>query len=120
MGERDRLEAEKPSSEGAITALVGAMRPMDQATAALLHEASHAMRTPLTSIVGFAEILVGGDAGALNAEQERMLEIIARRASELLAMVDSLNPDVPDAQAGRTGAEPDHRRGRNGDHGFLD
>lgn len=120
MGEQDRLEAEKPSSEGAgaITALVDAMRPMDQATAALFHEASHAMRTPLASIVGFAEVLTEGGAGVLNADQERMLGIIARSASELLYLVDAFDPGVPEARAARADAEPDRRRGRPGDRGF--
>ena len=119
MGEQDRLEAGRPSGEGAgaITALVDAMRPMDQATAALLHEASHAMRTPLASVVGFAEVLAEGGAGALNADQERMLGIISRSASELLHMVDSFDPGVPEAHAAQVDAEPDHRRERRGDHG---
>lgn len=97
MGEQDRLEAGMPSSggAGAITALVDAMRPMDETTAALFHAASHAMRTPLTSIVGFAEMLAEGSAGPLTADQERLLGIITGSASDLLHMVDSFDPGVP-------------------------
>lgn len=111
MGEQDRLEAGKPSAEGAaaITALVDGIRPINQATAALLHQASHAMRTPLTSIVGFAEVLAEGGAGDVNADQERMLGIIARNASDLLRMVDSFDPGFPSAHAAQASAEPDHR-----------
>ena len=103
MGEQERLGAGTPRSDGAgaITALVDAMRPMDEARAALLHGASHAMRSPLTSIVGFAEILAEGGAGAVNADQERMLRTITRSASDLLIMVDSLDPGVPGGSQGR-------------------
>ena len=108
MGEQDRLEAGTPSSRGAgaITALVDAIQPMDESTAASLHEASHAMRTPLTSIIGFVEMLAEGGAGPLTVDQERLLGIIAGSASDLLRMVDAFDPDVPGPPAGQATAEP--------------
>ncbi|MFL6111213.1 MAG: histidine kinase dimerization/phospho-acceptor domain-containing protein [Catenulispora sp.] len=109
MGDQDRLEAGGPPVRGveAITALVAAMGPPDEAGAALLHAASHALRTPLTSIVGFAEVLADGGAGALNADQEAMVRIITRSASELLRMVDSFEADP----------RPGSRRDRGGFRG---
>lgn len=89
---------------------------MDEPTAAALHEASHAMRTPLTSIIGFVEMLAEGDAGPLTVDQQRLLGIIAGSASDLLRMVDAFDPDVPGPPVGQATAEPtlwpERRRGR--------
>lgn len=96
MAEHERLDAGAPqvtaAGARAITALVDAMRPLDERGAGLLNAASHAMRTPLASIVGFTEVLSEGGAGPVNAEQERLLGIITRSASTLLTMVDLLDP----------------------------
>jgi signal transduction histidine kinase len=120
MGAQERLEAGTPpgGGTGAITALVDAMRPVDEAGAALLHAASHAMRTPLTSIVGFAEVLAEGGAGSINAEQERLLQIITRNASDLLHMVESLDPGATGTRAREAGAGSGARQGSPKDRGF--
>ncbi len=48
---------------------------------------SHELRSPLISILGFAELLQEGMLGSLNAEQENAIGIITRVSRELIAMV---------------------------------
>jgi signal transduction histidine kinase len=50
---------------------------------------SHEMRTPLTSIISFSE-LIRGEAEGLSAEGQRYLDIIERNADRLLRLVGDL------------------------------
>jgi signal transduction histidine kinase len=51
---------------------------------------SHELRTPLTSIRGYVELLLEGDVGELNEEQERFLAVVDRNADRLLTVVGDL------------------------------
>jgi signal transduction histidine kinase len=51
---------------------------------------SHELRTPLTSIVGYLELLLGGEAGELNDEQRHFLEIVNRNCTRLNRLVDDV------------------------------
>jgi two-component system phosphate regulon sensor histidine kinase PhoR len=51
---------------------------------------SHELRTPLTSITGYIEMLMGGDPGELNPEQEHMLGTVNRNASRLQSLIEDL------------------------------
>ena len=82
-----------PGSSTAVDDLVDLLRPFDPAKIAALSAASHALRTPLTSIVGFVELLADGAAGPITAEQDRILAAVARSTSQLLAMIDILSRD---------------------------
>lgn len=61
---------------------------------------SHDLRTPLVSVTGFLELLADGDAGALNAEQNRYVGFVQRAADRLLRQIDDLLVAVS-LQAGR-------------------
>ena len=50
---------------------------------------SHEMRTPLTSIISFSE-LIRGEADRLSPDGRRYLDIIERNADRLLALVSDL------------------------------
>jgi len=98
-------EAEQPAESAAasgpdagkrvIADLVNALQPLDRAKTELLYAASHQLRTPLTCIVGFIELLVDGAGGPITAEQERILRTIARNTSRLAALIDALEPEEP-------------------------
>ena len=62
---------------------------MDQRRAQFLAVVSHEMRTPLTSIISFSELL-RGEADGLSAEGLRFLGIIERNADRLLRLIDDL------------------------------
>jgi two-component system phosphate regulon sensor histidine kinase PhoR len=70
--------------------MVHRLRDLDQAKSDFVASVSHELRTPLTSIRGYVEMLRDGDAGELDAEQQRMLEVVQRNADRLLALIEDL------------------------------
>lgn len=63
---------------------------LENVTAELIAVLSHEFRTPLTSILGFAEVLADGDAEALNDEQLSYVHIIEASAKRLQRQVENL------------------------------
>jgi signal transduction histidine kinase len=51
---------------------------------------SHELRTPLTSIIGYVSLLLRSRAGDLRPEQRRYLDVVARNARRLGALVGDL------------------------------
>jgi signal transduction histidine kinase len=64
-----------------------------------LANVSYDLRSPLTSIKGFAEFLLEGGVGALNEKQSEYLRDIHRSALDLSAMIDDVL-DVASLEAG--------------------
>jgi signal transduction histidine kinase len=62
---------------------------IDRGRAEFLAVVSHEMRTPLTSIISFSELL-RGEAGGLSPDGLRFLGIIERNADRLLRLIDDL------------------------------
>ena len=61
----------------------------DEQRAAFLAIVSHEMRTPLTSIISFSELL-RSEAAGLSPDGQRFLGIIERNADRLLRLIDDL------------------------------
>jgi signal transduction histidine kinase len=61
----------------------------EQQRAQFLAVVSHEMRTPLTSIISFSELL-RGEAGGLSPDGLRFLGIIERNSDRLLGLIDDL------------------------------
>lgn len=51
---------------------------------------SHQLRTPLTAIGGFIELVADGEAGPVNETQREFLQIAARNTEHLGALIDDL------------------------------
>jgi PAS domain S-box-containing protein len=67
---------------------------------------SHEMRTPLTAIMGFGQLLVDPECGALNQRQRRYVGNIRSSARQLLELVnDAL--DLARIQAGQMHLQPE-------------
>jgi signal transduction histidine kinase len=66
------------------------LRENDRAKNELISVVSHDLRTPLTSVVGYIEMVADGDAGPLTGEQGKLLGIVLRNAERLQAIVDDL------------------------------
>jgi|GEM_PF-6894890 len=58
--------------------------------APILALVSEELRGPLTSVVGYLQVLLDGEVGELTAGQARMAEVAARNAERMQRMVDDL------------------------------
>jgi signal transduction histidine kinase len=56
----------------------------------LSHRFSHEMRTPLSAIVGWMQILQGSTGGCGDAELNEGLEVIERNARTLVQLLDDV------------------------------
>ncbi len=63
---------------------------LDRARHDFIATASHELRTPVTSILGFTELLTEGAAGELSATQARLLDRVDRNGKRLLDLVEDL------------------------------
>jgi len=70
--------------------LVAELRSIEQAKADFLAAASHDLQTPLTSILGYVELLSDGAGGPVRAAQARMLDAVERGAKRLKAMIEDI------------------------------
>ncbi len=77
-------------------------KELDTAKAEFMASVIHELRTPMTSISGYAELL--GDDGSLSTAQRRSVEVIGRNCRRLEALADdllTLASHEPGAYAGR-------------------
>ena len=70
--------------------LVAELKSVDKAKSSFLASASHDLRTPLTSIIGYVELLADGDAGPVHPAQLRMLTGVDRNARRLKTMIEDM------------------------------
>jgi len=63
----------------------------------LVSKVSHDLRSPITAIAGFVEVLLAREDGPLNETQVQYLEIVASNTDRLLQVVDRL---IDEAAAG--------------------
>ncbi|MCD6413193.1 MAG: HAMP domain-containing protein [Elusimicrobia bacterium] len=65
-----------------------------------LHSITHDLRSPMTSIRGFLEILLDETVGELNDEQKNFLRIMDESSEKLLTMINNLL-DISKLEAGK-------------------
>jgi two-component system, OmpR family, phosphate regulon sensor histidine kinase PhoR len=70
--------------------LVAELESLGQAKASFLASASHDLRTPLTSIIGYVELLADGEAGPVSTAQAKMLDGVDRNARRLKTMIEDM------------------------------
>ncbi|WP_406830700.1 ATP-binding protein [Pedococcus sp. KACC 23699] len=63
---------------------------LDQAKDDFVTNISHELRTPITSVIGYAEMLSAGDAGELTRLQLGMVDKVERNAGRLLALIEDV------------------------------
>jgi signal transduction histidine kinase/CheY-like chemotaxis protein len=92
--ERRRQVSERRRSEQSVLKLraeLSKMEVSERARSEFMATASHELRSPLTSIKGFAELLTAGPyAAPIPARQREFVEIIGRSADRLVDLVNEL------------------------------
>ena len=100
VSERKAVEAEREEALTLIHTQNALLRAADEQKSELISMVSHDLRTPLTSIMGYVELLAEGAAGPLTAEQTNFLHIVRRSADRLLTLAEDLLV-VSSGEAGR-------------------
>ena len=70
--------------------LVAELKSLDRAKATFLASASHDLRTPLTSIISYVELLSDSEAGLLQPEQAQMLDAVDRNTRRLKTAIEDM------------------------------
>jgi len=76
------------------------LRRLDDLKSAFISSATHELRTPLSTIIGYLEMLLEENFGPLHGEQHEILAIIQGSARRLLTIVNTLL-DITRIEAGR-------------------
>ena len=88
--ERRAAEARLRSALDKERRAVERLTELDQAKDDFVTNISHELRTPITSVIGYAEMLSEGDAGDLNRLQLGMVEKVERNAGRLLSLIEDV------------------------------
>ena len=70
--------------------LVLQMRELDNERSEFVASVSHELRSPLTSILGYLELLRDGEFGEFSGEQAAVLGIVDRNGRQLLGLIEDL------------------------------
>jgi signal transduction histidine kinase len=74
----------RPEQEGDVFAMA------ETQTAALLPTLSHELRSPLTALLSFVDLLSDPRLGPLNSDQRMAADVIARNTNHLIRLVDDM------------------------------
>ncbi len=88
--ERKAAETYRERSHSTLRRKNALLRESDRLKDELISVVSHDLRTPLTSIMGYLELVLDESEGPLTPEQRGFLEVIERNANRLLVLVNDL------------------------------
>ncbi len=66
------------------------MKQLEKAHSDFISQISHELRSPLTTVIGYVEMLADGEPDPPSVEQNRMLAIIGRNSHRLLELIEDL------------------------------
>jgi len=96
---------EKASGGAVILHDITHLKEVDRMKTEFVSIASHQLRTPLTSINWFIEMLISGDAGKISKKQKEFLEEVHTGSKRMVQLVDDLL-NVSRLETGRLKIEP--------------
>jgi signal transduction histidine kinase len=73
-----------------LTAALVRLQELDRLKSEFIQNVSHELRSPLALVRGYAEMLVSGELGELNVDQQGPVSVIARRARMLGNLVKDI------------------------------
>lgn len=79
LAEKERLEHERQR-----------LLELDRTRTEFLARISHDLRTPLSSIIGFSDLILTGEGGKLNKVHQDFIQAINRNGHQLLALINDL------------------------------
>ncbi len=82
----DRLESRVRELER----VNGRLREVDRLKLAVLRNVSHELATPMTPIMGYLKMLMGGELGPLTTEQDKVVDRISGCTLRLKGLIDDL------------------------------
>jgi len=96
------VQTEKGKNLGVVTVLhdITLEKEIEKMKEDFIHSITHDLRSPMTSIRGFVEVLLDGSAGQINEEQREFLNIIDFSSQKLLGMINNIL-DVAKWETGR-------------------
>lgn len=95
-----RAQADLATSKAQLEQTYVQLRQQSEYKSAFLSTMSHEMRTPLTSIMGYTQVLLDEGAGPLTAEQRQDLQYVARASQRLLEQLNDVL-DLSRIEAGK-------------------
>jgi two-component system phosphate regulon sensor histidine kinase PhoR len=84
---------------------ITSLKQLDESKVSFISIASHQLRTPLTSMRWFSEMLLDGEAGELNGEQKHFVERVYQGTDRMISLVNLLL-QIARVEAGRLHVEP--------------
>jgi len=96
------VRTEKGKNLGVVTVLhdITLEKEIEKMKEDFVHSITHDLRSPMTSIRGFVEVLLDGSAGEINEEQREFLKIIDTSSQKLLGMINNIL-DVAKLETGK-------------------
>jgi len=88
--ERKRAEEKIASLFKVTQAANEKLSKMDKTKDEFLSIVTHDLKTPLTSLSGYADLILSGIAGEITKEQRSYIEIIKKQSSSLEEMIDTI------------------------------
>jgi len=95
------LLKEKATLIGLLEEANNQLRELDSQKSLFLANMSHELRMPMSSIIGFSELLSDGIDGPVNEEQKRTLAKITSNAKDLLQLINDIL-DLSKIESGRS------------------
>ncbi len=83
------------------------MQELGRTQSDFVSQISHELRSPLTAVLGYVELLIDGAGGEQGGENQRMLHVIERNSRQLLNLIeDLLTMSQVEAKSERLRLEP--------------